>query len=435
MPKRPEEYAPSPWLRAPTAGVAPAKQPWLQWHAPEGWWKKQREAEARGLRLDFHKPGETQAEYIAGEAQVMAEADKRIGPIWFEFKPPLRERLWKEEEVRLAKEAKAPVVPPPVRERPRSATFGPPEAPKQPWEMTQEEFSTYTIPLVRDVNEFPQINRVRKLMEDNAIPVEDIGVTGSHALRVAVPKSDIDIYLKVPAALRDKADDLVSSLAKENIDVLVNWRGVGMPGGTIRGGKAHRRLIEEALSEGKPVPAEVLKDYPELAAKAPKAPPTVERGMPEALELQRDLVKQVMGLGKQAVQRQLALGWTDEQMAGWLSREGFIPSATTSNEDALQVARMLRYELAAKAPAAPAGMQPLTRTEETESALLFRLVGATQAKSRETILQAEFGDAILEGAHSKGLVTRTPKGIYSITLKGRDALREYNNRSTISPWR
>jgi hypothetical protein len=43
-------------------------------------------------------------------------------------------------------------------------------------------------------------------------------------------------------------------------------------------GRFHKRVIESALSEGKPVPAEVLKDYPDLAAKVP----TAEAGMPEA---------------------------------------------------------------------------------------------------------------------------------------------------------
>ena len=43
-------------------------------------------------------------------------------------------------------------------------------------------------------------------------------------------------------------------------------------------GRFHKTVVESALSEGKPVPAEVLKDYPDLAAKVP----TTEAGMPEA---------------------------------------------------------------------------------------------------------------------------------------------------------
>lgn len=34
---------------------------------------------------------------------------------------------------------------------------------------------------------------------------------------------------------------------------------------------SHRSIVRQALSEGKPVPAEVLKDYPDLAKALPKA--------------------------------------------------------------------------------------------------------------------------------------------------------------------
>ncbi len=56
--------------------------------------------------------------------------------------------------------------------------------------------------------------------------------------------------------------------------------------------------------------------------------------------------------------------------------------------------------------------------------LLQSLIGATQAKSRESELLKTFSREQLDQAHDAGLVTRSPKGIYSITLKGRDFLKQ-----------
>ena len=130
--------------------------------------------------------------------------------------------------------------------------------------MTREEFSLVEIPLVRDERLFPQIARVRRLLEENGVEVEDIGVTGSQAVGVATPQSDVDIFARVPDSQFHSADDLVAGLIRDGIDVLLNWRGVGKPGGTLRGTKTHRRLVEKALREGEPVPSRVLRGYPDL---------------------------------------------------------------------------------------------------------------------------------------------------------------------------
>lgn len=63
-------------------------------------------------------------------------------------------------------------------------------------------------------------------------------------------------------------------------------------------------------------------------------------------------------------------------------------------------------------------------TEPSQSQLLQSLIGATQAKSRETELLKTYSRETLDKAHEAGLVTRSPKGIYSITLKGRDFLKQ-----------
>jgi len=177
---------------------------------------------------------------------------------------------WLAEEARA--EAEAPVKP--VEAEAPEAGVAAPEG-KQAWEMTLEEFSAYEIPLVKDEARFPQIAIVRKRLEGAGIQIDEIGVTGSQAAGVGTPTSDVDIYVKVPDSQYDQADDLVASLIGEQegkIDVLVNWRGVGKPGGTLRGGKTHRRIVEQALKDGKPVPSSVLAEYPELAEKYGKQP-------------------------------------------------------------------------------------------------------------------------------------------------------------------
>jgi len=54
------------------------------------------------------------------------------------------------------------------------------------------------------------------------------------------------------------------------------------------------------------------------------------------------LVSKIRGVGLPAMRRQMHLGWTDSQLAGWAMREGFIPT-TTPSDVALEVIRRLRY--------------------------------------------------------------------------------------------
>jgi predicted nucleotidyltransferase len=135
---------------------------------------------------------------------------------------------------------------------------------KQPWEMTQSEFSEYQIPLIKDEKQFPQLRYVRELFERNNIEIQEIGVTGSQSAGVSTPNSDIDIYVKVPDDQYNQADDLAQPLIHEGIDVLINWRGTGVSGGIERGTKTHLRLIQKALSEGKNIPHHVLEEYKEF---------------------------------------------------------------------------------------------------------------------------------------------------------------------------
>jgi hypothetical protein len=121
-----------------------------------------------------------------------------------------------------------------------------PKGNKPPEDMTPEEFSTYEYPPLKGGENLSQSVKVKKLLEDAGIPIKDLQVRGSRAFGVETPESDYDIYVKVSDKDRDKADDIVSSLSKEGIDVSINEKGVGKKGGTLRGEKTHQRLIQKA---------------------------------------------------------------------------------------------------------------------------------------------------------------------------------------------
>lgn len=137
---------------------------------------------------------------------------------------------------------------------------------KEPWEMTLEEWSTFKYPPISSPEKFPQVQRVIQLLKSNNIDILDIQVKGSHAWGVLQEDSDIDIFVKVPPEQFHAADDIVAPLINEGIDVSLNWEGYGKPGGTLRCQKTHKRLVEKAIKEGKPVPRHVIESYPELKA-------------------------------------------------------------------------------------------------------------------------------------------------------------------------
>lgn len=129
--------------------------------------------------------------------------------------------------------------------------------------MTKDEFSVYEYPPLEDGESLPEVQRVVAILQANKIPVEHIEVRGSRAF--GLMGGDTDVYVDVPDSLRDLADDLVSELSKEHIDVTVNQsRKIGIPGGTLHGESTHRKIVQQALSQGFSVPDEVIADYPDL---------------------------------------------------------------------------------------------------------------------------------------------------------------------------
>ncbi len=71
----------------------------------------------------------------------------------------------------------------------------------------------------------------------------------------------------------------------------------------------------------------------------------------------------------------------------------------------------------------PAVTKPPEAVPEVLTRLLAHLREAPQSKSTETYLRKSFGDKALEQAHDSGLVTRSPKGIYTILLKGQEVIK------------
>lgn len=71
-----------------------------------------------------------------------------------------------------------------------------------------------------------------------------------------------------------------------------------------------------------------------------------------------------------------------------------------------------------KAEAGNPGVTPEIKIEER--ALLYHLATANQKESVESYLRKRFGDEILDKLHKERLIGREPKGLYYITLRGRE---------------
>lgn len=76
------------------------------------------------------------------------------------------------------------------------------------------------------------------------------------------------------AALKRQLDAARESVERAEKEMADTKGGMGSTRYTH--GEVHRRMVESAIAKGKPVPAEVLADYPDLAPKAPDAPPVAE---------------------------------------------------------------------------------------------------------------------------------------------------------------
>ena len=202
--------------------------------------------------------------------------------------------------MRLSQTGNPPEMPEPPKRR--SITFElPPWEPirpapapgvaKEPWQMTREGYVSFR-------------NPQRKVLLPTDRPTLHIGDLEGMDADAKVYKKVGDVTLKRDNigiyAIKDKqVVGYISELSPTEIDLSVvaeyQRRGIGtllsaefqvvkpgsLSGGLTEGGRktvlrVHRQAVEQALAEGKPVPAEVLADYPDLARAIPKAPVSPE---------------------------------------------------------------------------------------------------------------------------------------------------------------
>jgi len=171
-----------------------------------------------------------------------------------------------------------------------------PAGEKQPWEMTREEYrETATLEdISREIEakagtQNPQeiadyyskkygLPRIRVILDDSA----DIRTASTSK---AILKGEKVYNIHLPGRLTRRLSEILRHEIEHIIDKEIHGHDIG---GIGRGAKdsfakhehetfthdySHRSAVKQALSEGKPVPPEVLADYPELAKKAPEPTP------------------------------------------------------------------------------------------------------------------------------------------------------------------
>lgn len=153
-----------------------------------------------------------------------------------ELSPPAAVETAAAEPVVEAKPAVAETPATPVEAKP-------PATVKQPWEMTRSE-------ALADAKEKAKVEL------EQMGPQQPMYLRGKGGKAIDNPKYDVE---------RSTRADLADTIKAEDTSEWWNLMGVNHPL-TI-----HRRIVEKALREGKPVPPEVLKDYPDL--QKPPAPP------------------------------------------------------------------------------------------------------------------------------------------------------------------
>ena len=138
---------------------------------------------------------------------------------------------------------------------------------KQPWEMTRKEFQAD----LRYLGPESVIKGERPAGVASPVQLEEIKEAKQLGLEtVELPDGSI-VYGKTLADAEALKEDLLSGMKDPEKSIRLGYTDVDRSALEKYGYKAHKSAIEQALSEGKPVPAEVLKDYPGLAEGKPSA--------------------------------------------------------------------------------------------------------------------------------------------------------------------
>lgn len=150
---------------------------------------------------------------------------------------------------------------------------------KEPWEMTQEEF-------VDD-----ETNKLKKLRQISLDQVKD-DINKLPVKNLTVGLSKIQWLLTLPQKNKEQKELFHKyNIAKNNVDADYRadqsvWKRV------------HKTMTIRAVSEGKPVPAEVLADYPDLKKPAEPKPETPIKDMAEKVGAVKNNKKKRFEAGK-----------------------------------------------------------------------------------------------------------------------------------------
>jgi len=126
----------------------------------------------------------------------------------------------------------------------------PPPAANEPWKMSKEEFLGQKFDF--DIRELPK-DEVKFILETTKD--EPKSKNTGKPITLSIRKNNKDIVVT------DGTHRIAEAFAKKKYILQAGWLSKD-PQMT----KYHKTLIEQALASGKPVPPEVLKDYPELKA-------------------------------------------------------------------------------------------------------------------------------------------------------------------------
>lgn len=170
---------------------------------------------------------------------------------------------------------------------------------KEPWQMTRDEFTTANLPAKGE--EFVQNPLVKR-------GLDLIGMPEAQQRYSWITSHNAEADKTVGEYGRPYKDD------RQYLNVLGRYRQAtknpmkGNPHFAIEH-HAHRALVEQAISEGKPVPTEVLADYPDLK-------PTVAPADRRSADAKRDYINQLPPDQKpQAIQRARFTSHADERIA------------------------------------------------------------------------------------------------------------------------
>jgi len=147
---------------------------------------------------------------------------------------------------------------------------------KEPWEMTREEFGEKYVGHIGDYD-IKVLKALGAKDEDFKFHPEGGGyikISSLERIFEKLNKAVKERYTTPPPDIKEAlhlwGDETFDGLKKlrDYVDAL-RPTYIGLP--TEKGYGFHKKAVEEALKEGKPVPPEVLRDYPDLAEKYGKA--------------------------------------------------------------------------------------------------------------------------------------------------------------------